>query len=167
GNEEEFGEETLASPFSLEGSMSALSLSANNNNGGSDGKDAGAQVDETASNKNGRKNAWAAMGLILEETSKYDAESSKWNLLLRQLDIKDTEKLQEKLEDVVEVVGSRDRKIQEQIDLVIKNVKQKFDSEKQKRNEMEQRLDTCQEAIQKLRKMVKELQAQFTVSQGK
>ncbi|ETO06250.1 myosin-2 heavy chain, non muscle [Reticulomyxa filosa] len=107
------------------------------------------------------------MKIMLEELSKHDDEPLRWCISLQQLDKKDTEKLQEKLEDVVEVVDNRDRKIKEQLNLIVKQVKLKFDNEKQKRIEMEQRISNCEEAIKKLSKMVKELQVHVQASQEK
>ncbi|ETO32658.1 hypothetical protein RFI_04459 [Reticulomyxa filosa] len=85
-------------------------------------------MESNATNKVDKKDS---MALILEESNRYDEEASKWCLVLKQLNIKDTQKLGERLQDVVKVVGNREKKIQEQINFIIQQAKQKFETEKQ------------------------------------
>jgi len=68
--------------------------------------------------------------------SKYDDESVKYSLTLRQLQIKDTVKLSEKLEDVADTIEEKYNKTNEKLQLIIQQLKQKFNNEKEEKNEI-------------------------------
>lgn len=125
-----------------------------------DGKPAGEQ--HTKSHKSHPSSKLDCMALILEETSKYDDESSKWCITMKQVAIKDTVKLQEKLEDVVDAVDHRERKQNEKMNFIVQQVKQKFQGEKEARGELEVRVQACESAIKKIGKLVREMQAQIS-----
>jgi len=74
--------------------------------------------------------------LTLEEMSKYDDESVKYSLTLRQLQIKDTVKLSEKLEDVADTIEEKYNKTNEKLQLIIQKLKKKFNNEKEEKNEI-------------------------------
>jgi uncharacterized protein YxjI len=99
--------------------------------------------------------------LTLEERSKYDDESQKYNIRLAQLNIADTVKLNEKLGDVAIAVDKKYLKTQKTLEIVIQQVKQKFSAEKEAREAIEDRVQYLESLCKKLMKKCLKLQEQI------
>ena len=105
-----------------------------------------------------------ALLLTLEESSKYDDESVKWSMPLKQLAIKDTVKLSEKLEDVADTVHEKYNKTNQKLDFIVSQVKEKFNKEKEERQKLEQRVEQLEILCKKLAKKTFELQNELSKS---
>ena len=98
-----------------------------------------------------------ALRIILEEISKFDDDSTKWTLLLKKKKIEKTITTTPKLTDT----QSGNDEAMQKINYVVKQVKEKFNNEKEERLKLEERIEAletlCTKLTKKLIKVTNEL----------
>merc|ERR1719464_538223 len=116
--------------------------------------------EKSITQKKQKPNTGDSMALLLVQSTKFD-DDLNWVTSLKPLNIKITEKLGERLEDIVHEVQATQEKFKGKLTTIVEQVRTKFDEVEDERKENADRLEMMENACKKVISKVKEFSSQL------